>query len=337
MAWLLGVLLGLCGGVAQAADTLRIGGKRFTEAYILVELLGQTARAAGTPVELKPGLGNTAIVYAALKAGSIDLYPEYTGTIALEIVKDPGATGLAALNDRLRPLGLGVAVPLGFNNGYALAMRDDVAARRGIARLSDLARHPDLRLGLSNEFIGRADGWPGLARRYGLTQRPQGLDHGLAYDALAAGQVDMIDIYTTDAKIKQLGLRVLHDDAAHFPRYEAVLLYRLDVPQRFPAGWAALQRLQAGIDERTMIALNARAEIDSVGFERIAREHLGASAVGTAAPAGVPTALAGRFVDKLFGPDLARLTVQHLGLVAAAVALAVVIGVPVALAVAPHP
>ena len=343
LGWQKLLVLGLClmgwAGAAHGNQTLAVGGKRFTEAYVLVELLGQTARASGTPVELKPGLGNTAIVFAALQAGSIDLYPDYTGTIALDILKLPGPQSLQTLQDLLRPMGLGVAVPLGFHNGYAVAMRDDRAAALGVARLGDLAAHPRLVLGLSNEFIGRADGWPGLARRYGLPQKPQGLDHGLAYDALAGAQVDAIDIYTTDAKISRLGLRVLHDDAGHFPRYDAVLLYRLDVPQRFPAAWAALQRLEGSINEPAMIAMNARAELDSVPFDRIAREHLAARAAGAAPTLGTaapqPAAATG-FVARLFGPDLLRLTLQHLGLVLAAVGLAVGLGVPLATWVAPH-
>ena len=331
--WLFALVMLLLAGTTWAQDPLRVGGKRFTEAYVLVEVLAQTARAAGAPVQVQPGLGNTAIVHAALMAGSIDLYPEYTGTIAQEILKRPDLKTLDELRAALAPLGLGVDVPLGFNNGYALAMREDRASALGIARLSDLARHPTLRLGLSNEFIGRADGWPGLARRYGLPQRPQGLDHGLAYDALGqAGQpaqVDAIDIYTTDAKIGRLGLRVLQDDATHFPRYDAVLLYRLDVPQRFPAAWAALQALRGSIDEAQMIAMNARAELDGVGFDAIARDHL--------AGAAAPQAAAGGFWQRLFGPDLLRLTLQHLGLVLASVGAAVAIGVPLATWAAPHP
>ena len=315
---------------ATAADEpLRIGSKRFTESYILAQVLAQTAQAKGANVEVKQGLGNTAIVFAALRAGNIDLYPDYTGTIAQEILKDPRATSLSALRAGLAEmgLGLGVDVALGFHNGYALAMRDDVAARLNIRRLSDLAAHPTLKLGLSNEFIGRADGWPGVARRYGLAQRPSGLDHGLAYDALTAGQVDAIDIYTTDAKIGHLKLRVLEDDLAHFPRYDAVVLYRLDVPQRFPAAWAAIQRLGGSINEPAMIALNARAELESVAFDTIARDHLAGAA---------PVAGGSSFWAKLLGPDLARLTWQHLTLVAWSVGLAVLVGVPLAVWVAPH-
>ncbi len=328
------LLLLLLAGSAWAQEPLRVGGKRFTEAYVLVEVLAQTARAAGALVQVQAGLGNTAIVHAALMAGSIDVYPEYTGTIAQEILKRPELKTLEELRAALAPLGLGVDVPLGFNNGYALAMREDRAAALGIAKLSDLARHPTLRLGLSNEFIGRADGWPGLALRYGLPQRPQGLDHGLAYEALGkagqAAQIDAIDIYTTDAKIGRLGLRVLQDDATHFPRYDAVLLYRLDVPQRLPAAWAALRALGGSIDETQMIAMNARAELDGVAFDTIARDHL----AGSAAPLKAP---ATGFWARLFGPDLLRLTLQHLGLVLASVGAAVAIGVPLATWAAPHP
>ena len=333
-------LLALTAQLVTAADNhLRFGSKRFTESYILAEVLAQTARPHARS-EVLQGLGNTAIVYAALRSGSIDAYVEYTGTIQLEILKASGPLAIDAMRAQLKPLGLGVAIPLGFNDGYALAMRADTARRLGITKLSDLARHPALKLGLSNEFIGRADGWRGLAQRYGLPQQPSGLDHGLAYDAVAGGQVEVIDIYTTDAKISHLGLQVLTDDAGHFPRYDAVLLYRLDLPQRLPAAWAALQRLEGSIDEAQMIAMNARAELQSVAFETIARDHLagaGATAATAAtAPSAATAAGSSGFWDRLWGPDLLRLTLQHLGLVLAAVAAATLIGVPLATAVAGH-
>ena len=173
--------------IALAAPTLNVGSKRFTESYILGEILKQTAQSAGeTSATHSQGLGNTAIVLNALTTGSIDVYPEYTGTIAKEILKLDSVPPLPELNAKLAPMGLAVAVPLGFNNTYALAMRADDARSRNIARLSDLKAHPDLRLGLSQEFIGRADGWPGLKRTYELPfETPRGLDHGLAYEAIA--------------------------------------------------------------------------------------------------------------------------------------------------------
>ena len=132
-------------------------------------------------------------------------------------------------------------MPLGFNNSYALAMREDQAATLGIRTLADLARHPALRLGLSQEFLGRADGWPGLSAPTGCRCGAAGLDHGLAYEALAAGRIDVIDLYSTDAKIARYGIRVLEDDRGFFPRYEAVLLYRRDCP-RAPRGMAGARR-----------------------------------------------------------------------------------------------
>ncbi len=317
--------------VAQAQDTLRIGSKRFTESYILAQLIAQTA-APHTPVEVLPGLGNTAIVYAALRAGSIDAYPEYAGTIAQEILKDATVTSMEAMRERLKPLGLGVDVALGFNDGYALAMPADKAEKLHIRTLADLSVHPELRFGLSNEFIGRADGWNGLAKRYALPQKPVGLDHGLAYDAVTAAQVDVIDIYTTDAKINHFGLRVLADTAAYFPRYDAVILYRLDVSQRFPAAWAAIKKLAASIDESTMIAMNAKAELHNQNFAEIAKAHLAGASAGASTR---PETKSG-FWQKLFGPDFLRLSWQHLNLVLSAVALAVIIGVPLAIVVASH-
>ncbi|QSI29902.1 ABC transporter permease subunit [Variovorax sp. RKNM96] len=320
---------------AQAADeALRVGSKRFTESYILAELLAQTAAPhTASPPVVRQGLGNTAIVYEALRSGAIDLYAEYTGTIALEILKGSPADTREAMNAALAPMGLGVAIPLGFNDGYALAVRAADAERLGLRTLSDLAKHPELKLGLSNEFLGRADGWKGLAARYGFTQTPTGLDHGLAYEAVAAKQIDAIDIYTTDAKIDHLGLRVLEDDRKFFPRYDAVVLYKLDLRTRLPKAWAALQTLEGKVDEHAMIAMNARAELQSVPFDVIARDFIASTGKTGAAPAA--EAKRG-FTAKLFGPDLWKLARQHLLLVALSVGIAILIGVPIAILVFSH-
>jgi osmoprotectant transport system permease protein len=302
---------------AAQAETLRVGSKRFTESYILGELI---VRTAGDAVH-RPGLGNTGILYAALKSGSIDLYPEYTGTIAKEILKLEGNPGLAELNRALAPLGFGVAVPLGFNNSYALAMREERAQALGIRSLGDLAKHPELKLGLSQEFIGRADGWPGLKAAYSLPfATPSGLDHGLAYEAVAAGRIDVMDIYTTDAKIERFQLRALEDDRKFFPRYDAVLLYRLDVPKRLPDAWAKLQKLEGRIDERTMIRLNAAAELQGKSF---------AEAAALFGSEFKPESRSERtFLSVLFGPDFWRLTREHLLLVFVSLAASIAVGIP---------
>ncbi|HEY8049638.1 MAG TPA: glycine betaine ABC transporter substrate-binding protein, partial [Ramlibacter sp.] len=323
-------LLLLCAcALVHAQDTLRIGSKRFTESYILAHILADTA-APGLPAppQVREGLGNTAIVYEALRGGSIDLYPEYAGTVSLEILKSPKPLPLAEMNRQLAPLGLGAAIPLGFNDGYALAMRADDAKRLGIRSISDLAKHPELKLGLSNEFIGRADGWPGLAQAYSLPQKPSGLDHGIAYNAIAAKQIDVMDIYTTDAKIAHLGLVVLDDDKAYFPRYDALVLYRLDVPRKFPQAWALLAKLEGRIDERAMIAMNAKAELDGQKFDRIARDFL----AGHAATKAQRTSL----LQRVFGEDFTRLTLQHLWLVGASVVAACLIGIPLGVLAFPH-
>ncbi len=325
--------------VPAAADPLRVGSKRFTESYILGEILVQAAQRAG-PAEHRQGLGNTAIVLEALRSGAIDVYPEYLGTIDLEILKNPQPTTIGQMRAALRPLGLGVAVPLGFSNGYALAVRGDA----GIARLSGLARHADWKIGLSHEFLGRADGWPGLARRYGLPQRPRGLDHGIAYEALARRQVDAIDIYSTDAKIRQYGLRVLDDDKAYFPRYDAVLLYRLDLPQRLPAAWRALAALEGTIKADDMIALNAQAEIERRPFAAIARDWLACTSGARArcpdmAPAGHAdgTAVRPTLLGKTFGDGFGTLARQHLLLVGLAVLLGCAAGIPLGIVAALAP
>ena len=353
---LLLVAVAPAGALAQAAPAsgpgakpVVVGSKRFTESYILGELVRQTLQAHGTPAEHKQGLGNTGILEQALASGSVDVYPEYTGTIARELLKrdvaadiardGPAAANppLAQLNQWLAPRGLKVAVPLGFNNTYALAMRESVAQRLGIRRISDLARLPPdaLTLGLSHEFQQRADGWPALKQAYSLPQTGgAAIDHGLVYEALQAGQVDLIDVYSTDAKIGRYQLRVLEDDRKFFPRYDAVLLMRAGVDA------APLQALAGRLDEATMIALNAQAELDGLAFAEVARRFLAApvaAAVGASAAASTSAATAATAAapparptlwQRLWAPDLPRLLAQHLALVAGGLLLAVTTGIP---------
>jgi osmoprotectant transport system permease protein len=328
----------------QPPKAVVAGSKRFTESYILGEVVCRTLVAAGTPCEHRQGLGNTGILEQALAADAVQVYAEYTGTIVREILKRDGNPSLDELNQWLAPRGLRVAVPLGFNNTYALGMREADAQRLGVLRVSDLTKlAPDaLRLGLSHEFLTRADGWPALKAAYALPFVPgSGLDHGLAYEALKGGQVDVIDVYSTDAKIGRYGVRVLQDDRGFFPKYDAVLLMRAALDD------APLRKLAGRIDERTMIAMNAEVELDGKTFADVAKRFVddgGAAAVGAraasggasaAAPAGA-TASTGAgaatarptFLQRLFAPDLARLTLQHLLLVFGSLALAVVAAVP---------
>jgi osmoprotectant transport system permease protein len=323
---------------ASTGGALIVGSKRFTESYILGEILRETAAAAG-PAEHRQGLGNTAVVLAALKAGAIDVYPEYLGTIDAEILGHRTPASREAIARELAGQGLGLGVALGFSNGYALAMPADEAERLHIAKISDLADHPDIALGLSHEFLGRADGWPGLARRYGLTLRPLGIDHGLSYDAMASGKIAVTDIYTTDAQIAPRHLRVLADDKDYFPHYDAVLLHRLDAATRHPAQWQALQALAGRISPAAMIAMNGRAELRHEPFADIAHDFLSGH-LDAAAPAADGThdgSLGQRFLARTFAADLAPLLAQHLLLVAVAVACATLLGVPLGAAAAAWP
>ena len=330
-------------GASDAAEnasskSVVVGSKRFTESYILGEIVTQTLAQQGITATHKAGLGNTGILAAALDAGAIDVYPEYTGTIVRELLKRDDNPSLAELNTLLARRHLKVGVPLGFSNSYALAMREDEAAKRGIARISDLVdanKTNGIKLGLSNEFLARADGWPALKTNYALPfATPPGLDHGLAYDALAKGRVDLIDIYSTDAKIARDRLRVLADDRHFFPSYDALLLMRSAFDPTPLAG------LQDAIDARRMIALNGQAELDGRSFADIAKQFVGERSRATTgntpgdasrAPSQASAAQAGmltRTLEKLFAPDFWRLLVEHVFLVAGSVVAACVVGIP---------
>ena len=335
-------------GAAARRPVLTIGSKRFTESYILGEILRQTAEAAGeAEVRHEQGLGNTGIVQAALASGSIDIYVEYTGTLAREILRLDDPSDAAAFARALQQRGLSTSRSLGFNNTYALAMTQEQATRLGINRISDLVAHPGLRFGLTQEFIGRADGWRGLRAHYSLPfDTPRGVDHGLKFGAVTAGQLDVIDVYSTDAAIERHRLRVLVDDRAYFPRYDAVLLYRTGLEQRLPRTHAALVALQGRLDDATMRKLNARAEIGGERFGAIAAAFVAGTgpgdlpsgssqqavtdAVSARAASAQPPAGAAmrRLWHALFDADFLRLSSEHLVLVFASLILSVLVGIP---------
>ncbi len=321
--WLAIVLALLLGAerVASAAPALRVGSKRFVESYILAEIVTQLAKAEGATAEHALGLGGTAVVFRAIEDGAIDVYPEYTGTLAEAVVKN-GAADLPALRAALAGRGLALSEPLGFENTYALAVTKALATKLGLSKVSDLAGHPELRVALSHEFVGRRDGWPGLAERYGLHPTTlSAIDHALAYEAIHGGDADVVDVYTTDAKIARFDLVVLGDDRHFFPPYDAVLVYRADLPKRVPAFERVLQRIQRSIDAAAMQRMNARAELDNVPFARVASDSLGAS-VSTAGSAQRAGLLGGTLeVIAQHGP-------RHVMLVAVSLALSTLLGVP---------
>jgi osmoprotectant transport system permease protein len=314
----LALAVALTGGPsAGPAPLVRTGSKTFTESIVLGELAAQLAASSGARAEHRAALGGTRVVWEALRRGEIDAYPEYTGTLWRELLGEaPG--DLAALRTALARLGLGATASLGFEDNYAIGMRRDVAARLGVQRISDLEMIPRLRLGFTNEFLDRSDGWPALRTRYRLPQVDvRGLDHDLAYRALEEGAIDATDLYSTDAELRRRDLAVLEDDRHAFPEYDAVFVYRLDLAARAPEALAAIRRLEGRIPATRMIDMNARAQLDRVPAPEVAAAFLHAE-LGIAAPLAR---------DGLLRRVLRR-TLEHLALVAIALAAAIVVAVP---------
>lgn len=307
---------------AQARAKVTIGSKAFPESWILGDALALLARKTDTvDVDHRSNLGGTEIVYKALLSGGVDVYPDYTGTVAEVMMKAPNRPSPAEMRAFLAKEGVGMGDPLGFNDGYALAVMPATQKKYGLYKISDLARHPDLRLAFTHEFVGRKDGWAGLAQHYGLAMNNvRGIQHELAYQAIASGQIDLMEIYTTDAQIQRIGLKLLEDDRQFFPRYDAVLLYRLDLPRRAPQAFHAMEQLVGKIDEARMIRANARVVLQKQRSPEAAaalvREALGASAAAVPVPRSSMAA------------EIARYTLQHLQLVAVSLLAAILVGVP---------
>ena len=308
---------------SSAADVV-VGSKKFTESYVLGEIAKRSLTDAGIPAEHRQGMGGTIILWEALKGGQIDAYPEYTGTIATEILKSDPSMSLDQIRDSLQKVGVGMAAPLGFNNTYALVMRRGEAQRLGIRVMSDLQRHPELKFGLTHEFVARQDGWRPLRHRYGLPQQNIiGIDHALGYSALANGSIDVKDAYSTDAKIEENDLVVLEDDLHFFPKYEAVFLFRSST--RADA-IAALRCLEGTLDETRMIRLNAEAE-RTKNYARAADLYFNVVPTGREAPrASGHSGLS--HLDDSFPRKLARWTLRHLQLAGFSLLLSIIVGIP---------
>ena len=323
VATLLALNLSAC---TEERPTVRVGSKSFTESYILGEIVADVIERVGEArVEKKLGLGGTGITYRAVASGDIDLYPEYTGTLSQAILKDPSATTVADIRRGLDGIGLTIGNSLGFNNTYALAVRREMSERLGLHSISDLEGHPELEAAFSSGFTDRDDGWPGLKARYGLElAHVRVMEHALTYEALAAGEVDVIDIYSTDGKLERLDLAILADDRSFFPDYQAVLLVREDLVERFPRTWQALEKeLEGQIDEGRMSHLNALADLDGKDFPHVVAEFFGREKVDTG----------GR--NRLVA-DVVKLTGDHLYLVFLSLGVAVLLGVPLGVVAARH-
>jgi osmoprotectant transport system permease protein len=298
---------------ASGTETLRIGSKKFTESYVLGEIAKRTLSDAGITAEHRQGMGGTIILWEALRGGQIDLYPEYTGTIVQEILKRSDPMHVDSVTNELRKFGIGMTSPLGFNNTYALVMRRDRASTLGIRTISDLQKHPELKIGLTHEFLDRQDGWSPLAQAYRLSpQNVIGIDHALGYAALGNGSIDVKDAYSTDAKISENDLVVLEDDRKFFPRYDAVFLYRLSLDEK---ALAFLRGLEGKIDEAKMTRLNAEAE-RTKDYTRAADLFFETNQRSTSSS------------GESFSHKLTRWTLRHLELAGFSLLLSILVGVP---------
>jgi len=266
-------------GCTDRSDVVTVGSKNFTEQRILGELLAQTIEAAGMRVDRKLDLGGTFVCDSALRAGQIDLYVEYTGTALGAILKavpesttDTPATVLAKVRSAYAPAGLAWTAPLGFDNTFALVVRED-ATPRTISQAVAPARN--WRAAFGYEFQQRADGYPALGRVYGLAFADvRTMDLGLLYRALIDRQADVVVGSATDAAISRFTLRVLEDDRHAFPPYEAVPVVRQTALERHPALGAALDRLGGSLDITAMRRLNEAVDIHHRSPADVVREFV---------------------------------------------------------------
>ena len=269
---LLALLLLLGSPDRAASQTVVVGSKHFNEGYILAEIIAQLLEDRGFQVGRKFGLGGTLICFEALKNGEIDVYPEYSGTLEQAILKLPHRASYAELRGTLkRQFDMDLLDSFGFNNTYAIALSRGVAERHGLKTISDLTKSPHLRFGFSHEFLNRQDGWPGLARTYGLSARPSGIEHGLAYQAIRENKLDVTDVYSTDGDIKKFDLFLLEDDRQYFPQYLAAPLVRGALDGRIKR---ILSELVGTITEIEMQALNAMVVLEGRSFAEVAHAFL---------------------------------------------------------------
>ena len=266
---------------ADSGAPIRVGSKNYTESILVANMIANVIEAAGIKVERKFGLGGTGVIHQALISGEIDVYPEYTGTALLVILKQPADSDPQHVYDTVKTeyakrFNLVWTQPLGFNDTYALAMKRQVAEKLGIKSISDLAQHAgDLTLGSTQEFLVRPDALPGLESTYGLKfKATRGMDPGLVYQAIETGGVDVISVFTTDARIKKFNLTALADDKHFFPPYYLTPVVRKEALDSHDGLAEALGKLGGKFNEADMIEANAAVDIDKRPVAEVAKELL---------------------------------------------------------------
>lgn len=339
------LLLVPCLGMAQesAAHPVIVASKPFGESYLLAEMFAQTLESDGFKVDRRLGLGATEIAFGALRSGAIDVYPEYTGTGLLAILKQPAVSDpreafrIVTREFRNR-YGIRWLPPLGFENTYAIAVRKETASRYGLRTISDLSgAAPNLVAGFTPDFIGRSDGLPGLQKAYGLAPRQvRSLLQAVKYKALAEGAVDVIDGYSTDGQLARYDLVVLEDDRHFFPPYQAAALVGARLQQSAPAAIASLSRLSGALDETMMRRLNQRIEVDGESVANVAREglvNLGIVGNPNRTAAAVERDTSQSFAGYMWmrRATILSLTLRHLFLAGISLAAAILIALPLGL------
>ena len=323
-----------------------VGSKNFAESRLLAEMFAQLLEArTELTVERRLGLAGTQVCFEALRSGAIDIYPEYTGTGLASILGGEPSGGAAATLTRvraefLRQWDLHWLAPLGFENAYEIAVPRQLAEQHGLATISDLAAVAgDLRAAFGYEFAERPDGLPGLAAAYGLELGSvQTLQQAIKYRAAAAGEADVLDVYTTDGRLLTYDLVVLADDRGFFPPYEAAPLVSGAALRRHPEIGAALALLAGSLDEDGMRQLNLRLQEGKEDERDVARDALAGLGLLDEAP-GDPRAVqdaggSDGLLAYLWGrrADIAARTGEHLALSAVALLLGVLLAVPLGLA-----
>jgi osmoprotectant transport system substrate-binding protein/osmoprotectant transport system permease protein len=305
--------------VAQASlaqdNPIRVGSKKFTEAVILGEIATLQLQHAGLEAEHQRELGGTRILFNALLAGEIDVYPEYTGTIRQEILSELELPDFESLRSALSEHGIQITDPLGFNNTYAIGTTPEKAAELNIRTISDLRMHPELVYGFTSEFLNRGDGWPSLRAAYRLNpDKVSGMDHDLAYRGLASRAIDVMDLYSTDAEIAYYNLAVLEDDQHHFTTYDAVYLYRANLPD---VAAEALIAFSGRFDETRIRNLNKRVKLDGESEISVAASFLSDEFGDTI-----------QFEESTLMSRLWQTTLEHLALVGIAMLLGILVALP---------
>lgn len=263
-----------------------VGSKNFTESVLLGELVAQQLEGAGCRVDRRLNMGGTFVCDAALTAGSLDVYVEYSGTALTAILKkpidrDPQRVS-AEVEAGYRERGLAWGPALGFNNTFAMIVRKRDADALGLLSIGDLRKVQDrFQPGFGYEFAERPDGWSGLLEHYRMSfaEQPRTMDLGLTYRALAAGNVDLIAGNSTDGLIESLGLVILEDDRRYFPPYDAAIARRKDLAGKCTAAETALAALDGSLNDATMRALNLEVDGKKRDVAVVVREFL--SGTGT--------------------------------------------------------